>query len=392
MQRNRLLVILAIVLSVGVLAGAAYFVLGGSGGSSEATTPPTNPGQKAEPSPIPLVQVIVALQPIGRGSAFVQGSIGRRDWPSTTVLPPDVLVDEVETIGKVAKTDIVQGQLILRSMLADPGASGEASLQIPAGRVAVAYPIEEQSSVAYAIQQGDTVDILITTPFIDVDEEFQAPLPNKVQLLIPIQTCDPTTGSCSTDVAIKPPFEQGRIDLFGQGEAAISAMISGSKAQIPRRVAQLTVGAAKVIRVGSWLPDPTPAPIAPDATAQNQPQSAAPAAPKGPTIVTLAVTPQDALVLLWLRKNDISSEMALRAANEENADHKTEAVTLQYMLTRFDISVPPKIDIVMDKEPTTNDQLLEKLKALDLTLLQNEIERRKRPPSQQNQGQGKAAN
>jgi Flp pilus assembly protein CpaB len=335
----------------------------------------------------------MALQPIGRGSTFVQGSIGRRDWSPTSPLPPDAITDESQTIGKVAKTDIVQGQLILLSMLADPGDASDAALLIPAGRVAVAYPIEEQSSVAYAIRQGDSVDILITTPFIDVDEEFQSPLPDKVKLLIPVQTCDSTTGSCSTDVTIKPEFDQGRIDLFGQGESAISAMISGSTPQIPRRVAQLTVGAAKVIRVGSWLPDPTPAAVAPDATAKSQPQAAEPpAAPKGqgPTIVTLAVTPQDALVLLWLRKNGISSEMALRAANEENADHKTEAVTLQYMLTRFDISVPPKIDIVMDKEPTTIDQILQNLKQLPLNDLQNEIERRKRPPSQQNQG--KAAN
>jgi len=61
----------------------------------------------------------------------------------------------------------------------------------------------------------------------------------------------------------------------------------------------------------------------------------------------LAVTPQDALVLLWLRQSGIYSEMALRAAGEEESDHLTEAVTLQYMLTRFNIAVPPKIEFVM---------------------------------------------
>ena len=66
-----------------------------------------------------------------------------------------------------------------------------------------------------------------------------------------------------------------------------------------------------------------------------------------PDVVTLAVTPQDALVLVWLRQSGIYSEMALRAAGEENADHLTEAVTLQYMLTRFNIAVPPKIEFVM---------------------------------------------
>jgi hypothetical protein len=59
------------------------------------------------------------------------------------------------------------------------------------------------------------------------------------------------------------------------------------------------------------------------------------------------VTPQDALVMLWLRQSGIYSEMALRAAGEEEAEHLTEAVTLQYMLTRFNIAVPPKIEFIM---------------------------------------------
>jgi hypothetical protein len=106
----------------------------------------------------------------------------------------------------------------------------------------------------------------------------------------------------------------------------------------------LTVQAAKVLNVGLWLeeePEPTP-------VAQQEETAEGPTpTPALPDIVTLAVTPQDALVLLWLRQSGIHSEMALRSANEENADHLTEAVTLQYMLTRFNIAVPPKIEFIM---------------------------------------------
>ncbi len=45
--------------------------------------------------------------------------------------------------------------------------------------------------------------------------------------------------------------------------------------------------------------------------------------------------------------------MALRAAGEEEADHLTEAVTLQYMLTRFNIAVPPKIEFIIS--PSVGD-------------------------------------
>jgi hypothetical protein len=116
----------------------------------------------------------------------------------------------------------------------------------------------------------------------------------------------------------------------------------------------LTVQAAKVIRVGPWIEPPPPPPPA-------EGEQAPTPTPALPDIVTLAVTPQDALVLLWLRQSFIYSEMALRAAGEENADHLTEAVTLQYMLTRFNIAVPPKIEFVMsasDREQQLEQELL----------------------------------
>jgi len=378
MGRSRLLILLAIILTLAVLGVAGFLYFSGSLG----TTPPVNESstssQGPQPAPtIPLKQVIVALQPIARGAPFVSGSIGRRDWPNPDALPPDIIVDEIETIGKVARTDIVQGQLIIRSMLTDPGEAGEASLQIPPGKVAIAYPINRQSSVAYAIQSGDAVDILITAFFYDVDENFQTKLPNKTQFIFAKQEYNEDIGAIVSEIELLEPLDQGQTDVYGEGEQAITAVVYGREAQIPRRVAQLTVQAAKVVKVGPWIEDPTPAPKGDDG--DNNQQGPTPT-PKRPDIVTLAVTPQDALVLLWLRQSGISSEMALRAANEEEADHLTEAVTLQYMLTRFNIAVPPKIDIVME-EPPSVERIRRELDLLGmepLDLLPPEEQRRQR--------------
>lgn len=334
MQRGRLLIILGVVLGLLTVGAVALLLIGGGGGGllgGGAPAPEQVEAPPAEPTGIPTTQVIVALQPIPRGSEFVAGSIGRRDWPANNV-PPDTIADEAETIGKVAKTEIVQGQVIVRSMLVDKGVSGEAALNIPPGRVAVAYPMNRQKSVAYAIQPGDSVDILVTAFFIDVDEEFQAPLPNKIRFFFPI--FDQETGT-QTGIQLSETFEEGRFEL---GADEIASIVSASTPQIPRRVAQLTVQSAKVLRVGPWLEEPPPPP--PEEGAEPPP-------PPPPDIVTLAVTPQDALVLLWLRQSGIYNEMALRAAGEDEADHLTEAVTLQYMLTRFNIAVPPKIEFVM---------------------------------------------
>jgi Flp pilus assembly protein CpaB len=333
MQRGRLLIILGIILGLATLGAVAFLVLGGGGGgiglplAGEETPTPVAP---AEDVGIPTTEVIVALQPIARGTEFVAGSIGRRPWPANNV-PPDIIADEAETIGKVAKTDIVQGQVIVRSMLVDIGIAGEASLNIPSGRVAVAYPITSQNSVSYAIQPGDTVDLLVSALFLDVDEEFQAPLPNKTRFFF--QQFDEE--GLQTGITLSERVDEGRFEL-GAGDVASIVVPSGP--QIPRRVAQLTVQAAKVLRVGPWIEPPPPPP----------PEDGSPPPPPPlPTVATLAVTPQDALVLLWLREGGIYSEMALRAAGEDEAEHLTEAVTLQYMLTRFNISVPPKIEFIM---------------------------------------------
>jgi len=348
MQRGRLLIILGIILGLATLGAVALLVLGDGGGEialpgegDETPTPAPVDGELG----IPTTEVIVALQPIARGTEFVAGSIGRRPWPANNV-PPDIIADEAETIGKVAKTDIVQGQVIVRSMLVDIGIAGEASLNIPPGRVAVAYPITGQNSVSYAIQPGDSVDILISSFFLDVDEEFQTPLPNKTRFFF--QTFDEE--GLQTGITLSEPIDEGRFEL---GAGDVASIVNPSAAQIPRRVSQLTVQAAKVIRVGPWLEPPAPPP----------PEDGSPPPPPPlPDVATLAVTPQDALVLLWLRQGGIYSEMALRAAGEEDAEHLTEAVTLQYMLTRFNIAVPPKIEFIM---ATSLEQLVEETRQVE---------------------------
>ncbi|MFQ5612501.1 MAG: Flp pilus assembly protein CpaB [Anaerolineae bacterium] len=339
MQRGRLLILLGIVLGLVTLAAVLIAITGGVsglGGGEAATPTPIGPLVQEETQ---TTQIIVALQPIPKGGEFLEGSIGRRDWPADN-LPPEIIAHEDETIGMVAKTDIVQGQPIVRSLLAPKfGGEGEASFLIPAGRVAVAFPISEQSSVAYAIQQGDNVDILVSVSFVDVDEEFQTKKPNLFSFLSFEE--DPDTGV--TTFTLTDAIDEGRLQIENEN---FPGFAFPREDQRPRLVAQLTVQQAKVLKIGPWI----------DTTAPAQPaeEGAPPPTPPLPTIVTLAVTPQDALVLLWARQTGAYMEMALRAAGEENAEHTTEAVTLQYMLTRFNIAIPPKIEFAIDKSTIPN--------------------------------------
>jgi pilus assembly protein CpaB len=335
MRRGRLLilgVILAMVTAIIVLVVVTRM--------QPSAPTPTPPPSAVEPTGVPTQKVWVALQPIPRGGEFVEGALGLRDWPTTNV-PPDIIADKSETFGRVAKTDVVQGQPILRSMLAEKAAAGQAALLIPEGRVAVAFPINEQSSVAYAIQPGDYVDVLIMASFIDIDQEFQAELPNIIQFFIQTQTGTQQQGATSYTLSEKA--DQGRFEVPPNfPPEIIGGIVYPREAQRPRRVAQLTVPAAKVLRLGPWIE----LQAAPQPTAEGQP----PPPPPPPTIITLAVEPQDALVLLWARKSEMYMELALRAPGSENARYQPEAVTLQYMLTRFNIAVPPKLEYGFARE------------------------------------------
>ncbi len=329
MRRGRLLIMLGLILGLGT-AVIILVVLTRQPGLGLAPTPVPS----GEPTAVPTQKVWVALQPIPRGGEFVEGTLGLRDWPSSNV-PPDILGDSSETIGRVAGVDIVQGQPILRSMLAEMGAAGQAALLIPEGRVAVAFPVDEQSSVAYAVQPGDYVDVLIVASFIDMDQEFQTKLPNLISFLS-LQPAAEDTGIVTYQFT--PPTDEGRFEIPpGLPPEIPGAIVFPREPQRPRRVAQLTVPAAKVLRVGPWieLPEDQPPP-----TEEGQP----PPPPPPPDIVTLAVEPQDALVLLWARQSEMYMELALRAPAFEEARYAPEAVTLQYMLTRFNIAVPPKLE------------------------------------------------
>ena len=332
MRRGRLL-ILGVILA---MATAVIVLIALSRGTAPATPPP--PPEGATATPVPLQKVWVALQPIPRGGEFVPGTLGLRDWPTSNV-PPDVVGDQSETVGRVAARDIFQGEPILRTMLTAIGTTNQAALLVPQGRVAVAFPIDEQSSVAYAIQPGDYVDVLIMASFIDLDTEFQTELPNLVSFF--------STATTAT-ITLSPPTNRGRIETPPGLPPDSSSIVFPRQAQRPRRVAQLTVPAAKVLRMGPWIElastqAPTPA-------ATGQP----PAPPPPPQIVTLAVEPQDALVLLWARKSEMYMEMALRAPGSEEARYQPEAVTLQYMLTRFNIAVPPKLEYGFAREAIQN--------------------------------------
>lgn len=288
MRRGRLFVLLGLILAI-VTAAGAYLLL-----SQQQAGP-------AGPQAVPTTRVVVAIQNIGEGQPILPETITMTDWPKDQV-PPGAILNQADVAGKLARVPIFQGQVLQREMLIDKEqmiAEGtHASWQIPPGKVAVAFPVTRLSSVAYAVQAGDFVDVLITLHLVDVDLETQ----------------------------VKEPVER----------VGVEGGIIGT--QTPRQVTQLTLQDVQVLRVGEWTTE---------AAAAQQPQQGqqqgtqeAPK-PAGPDIITLLVDQQDALVLKFLRESGAVIDLALRARDDHNLV-STESVTLDYVVRRFNVAVPPK--------------------------------------------------
>lgn len=288
MRRGRLFILLGLILAT-VTAAGAYLLL-----SQQQAGP-------AGPQAVPTTRVVVAIQNIGEGQPILPETITMTDWPKDQV-PPGAILNQADVAGKLARVPIFQGQVLQREMLIDKEqmiAEGtHASWQIPPGKVAVAFPVTRLSSVAYAVQAGDFVDVLITLHLVDVDLETQ----------------------------VKQPVER----------VGVEGGIIGT--QTPRQVTQLTLQDVQVLRVGEWTTE---------AAAAQQPQQGqqqgtqeAPK-PAGPDIITLLVDQQDALVLKFLRESGAVIDLALRARDDHNLV-STESVTLDYIVRRFNVAVPPK--------------------------------------------------
>jgi pilus assembly protein CpaB len=293
MRAGRIFILLGIVLGLGTML-AALFIL--------STRP-------RELTPIPTAvtteKVVVAVQNVGEGTKVVPQTVEMREVEMVDV-PSGALRNVNQALGKIARMDIYQGQVVEESMLASEaqilGEGLSAAILIPKGKVAIALPIDKLSSAAYAIQPGDAVDVLITMNFIDVDEQSQTKLPLTL-----------SGENCPGCVPANP--------------------------QIPRVTSQLLVQDAQVLKVGVWSGAGVTTTVPSRPAAEGGPGATPPPAP--PDIVTLMVNQQDALVIKYARESGARVDLALRSSGDHDVI-TTEPVTLDYMLARFGIVVPPK--------------------------------------------------
>jgi pilus assembly protein CpaB len=362
-----MVLILIIIIVLVVVLGGGYVLLQMMGNAPGGVGPGGEvPAEEVTATPVPTtVDVIVAARDIPRGTRLSSSDVTTLPWPDTVGRPTGALevplsldaagLEQVN--GRIARVDILQGQPVLDHMLtpgdepADLSQTGsDAALMIPTGQVAIAFPLNRVSGVAYALRAGDHVDILVSFRFVDVDEDFQTILPNSVGLGI-------------APAGLLAEGEKPTLTVMGReedGPFGIRIMVVPSEvSQRPRQVTQLLIDNAMILRVGTFpLGDvdqpivvtqapatPPPAegetPVEGDVTPTPVPQIVV-----VPDIVTLVMSRQDALVLKYALETGGDIDFALRSVlDNEITDVTTDSVTLQYVIDFYNVANPPRLSI-----------------------------------------------
>ncbi|MBI5960982.1 MAG: hypothetical protein HY866_19745 [Chloroflexi bacterium] len=375
-MRGRVLILIGAVILLAVV-GVVVFMSGdndGDGDTDLTLTPgtggeePVGPGETTSPRVANLVEIVVAIQDLPRGMLIPEGGVGIQLWPQESLPEGYFLGDQLpDVIGRIARTDIYRGTPVLTRHVVDnlydiasEGSDAAALMNaLPDDRswVALSIPLDPSGigQVAYGLQDGDFVDVILSFLFVDVDPTFQTRMPNNVSLITRLET---------GELSIGAP-RQGRPEASTLSPEGVLLGPSESS-QRPRLVTQRTVTNAWVLHVGYFPPGgnivgatPTYADVAtlpPPPGEQTQEQAAATVPPSVtpylPLIITLAVTPQDALVLTWAVDAQIPITLALRQAGDDRVTN-TESVTLDYIIRTYNAEPPNALEFALEPPITS---------------------------------------
>jgi Flp pilus assembly protein CpaB len=370
MRRGRIFIYLALIIIVAVAGAALYYF-------KFRPVAPQKPVGTQTPQ-VRYIEIITAGQNLYPGTLITEAML------SSFQIPEDKLVQglftkKADLVNKYTKYAITQGVPITDSMVsASPGnvslpGSSWAPL-IPEGLTAVSIPITRLSSAAFAIRDGDYVNVIVTMLMVDVDPALQTVLPNKIAQL---EASSTTTGGTPSETGLlkitNGDVIQGHFEVDQVPTDPVSNMllyVQPFELQRGRLVTQMIMQNVQVLHMGNFAlpgepvadqlsvgaagaPTPTPLPA-------NQTQ-AAPVIIR-PDIITLMVSPQDAVTLTYLIFSKAQITLSLRNPNDQTPISQPDAATLEYLLTQYSIPVPaklpysmqPRLDELQQPTPSSN--------------------------------------
>lgn len=350
MRVGRMLIVLAILVILALVALYAVMNLDESGGGQQG--------------PLNTIDIVMVVQPVSRGSVITADQLGLLAYPSDQTID-GMFTSVAQVAGRRARYDLTPGTPLNASMLADDTEAvaqggSDAALLIPSGMVAFPIPIDRFSSLAYGLRAGDHVNVIASLLLVELDPAFQTLTPNSTAGIISpgnaLMTGGQTTEGQSsaqvqTDELINVLTAQvingGPTAPLGYGlvdpQTGQPFYVVPSEVQRPRLVSQTLLQDIVVLHVGNFLyTDSSGEEVQPPTTVINETGTAVPVAVDPPDIITLIVSPQDAVTLNFLLYVGADLNLALRASGDSSIV-TTEAVTLEFLLNNYNIPVPTKL-------------------------------------------------
>ena len=370
MRRGRFILLLALI--VLVVLGAIY-IMSLLRGGGEVANGPVLPAEDATPmpTPIPVIEVVVVTQRVERGEVIQADKLALANYQADQAWPTMfTAIDQV--VGKVARFSMDPYTVVTQSLVtdvADRAQGSDDALFIESGMVAVSIPVSRLSSISYAPARGDHVNVIVTLSFVDVDPEWQTVLPNLTGnviapaggAVIGVETPDGMETTVSEELLINTLLSQpfaGTNVLHGRvyEDVLLEQMfyLMPSEAQRPRLVSQTLIQNVVVLQLGNFPtpyeralaempvePTPTPDPAVP-VEEQPQAQEEEVTIPAPPDVITLIVSPQDAVTLNYLIFSGAQLTLVMRNPMDANTA-PTEAVTMSFLLDQYNIPIPVKL-------------------------------------------------
>jgi pilus assembly protein CpaB len=281
------------------------------------------------------------------GQNIPQGGKITEDELKTITLPQDAVTSVEYTLdkkadllnNKVAKYPLDQGVVITSSMVADSSqavsiAGPEWATLIPPGMTAISIPASRLSTVSYGVTDGAHINLNACFLFVDVDPSFQTIAPDNTASLTATGFPQGALPILSLGVSSASGGSQGRLELDPSLQQPF--YLIPSEPQRPRVVCQTILQNVVVMKLGNF----TLAPTNPQAAQQQAQQQQT--AVQAPNILTLIVSPQDADTLSYMVYTNAQIIMTLRNPGDQSR-LATEAATLQFLLSQYNIPVPAKL-------------------------------------------------
>jgi pilus assembly protein CpaB len=121
----------------------------------------SSPAQPAAPVAPTTAKVVVAVADIALGTQVTADMLSTEDRPIADTT--DSYTDVAQVVGSVARGQIAHGTVVHSASFQNQTGNGAASIvgALKPGLRAIALPLDKVASVAYLIQPGDWVDVMI---------------------------------------------------------------------------------------------------------------------------------------------------------------------------------------------------------------------------------------